>query len=111
MRGRRAAAVVLAVLAALAATITLTLAGCESFGEHASGERLARMKRSPEWHGDRFANPQLLILRGDDDAELRPLGMIHRMRRSQPPGQWVTLRRRALSRNAQAGSSISHSAG
>jgi L-ascorbate metabolism protein UlaG (beta-lactamase superfamily) len=60
MRGRRAAAVALAVLAGLAAAITLTLAGCESFGEHASGERLARMERSPEWHGDRFANTQAM---------------------------------------------------
>lgn len=60
MRGRRAATIVLAVLAALAAAITLTLVGCESFGEHASGERLARMERSPEWHGDRFANPQAM---------------------------------------------------
>ena len=57
-RGRRAAAIVLAVAAALAAAIALALAGCQSFGEHASGERLARMRQSPEWQGDRFQNPQ-----------------------------------------------------
>ena len=57
-RGRRAAAIVLAVAAALAATIALALAGCQSFGEHASGERLARMRQSPEWQGDQFQNPQ-----------------------------------------------------
>ena len=57
-RGRKAAAIALAVLAALAAAIALTLAGCQSFGEHASGERLAGMQRSPEWHGDQFQNPQ-----------------------------------------------------
>jgi hypothetical protein len=55
---RTKAGVALAVLAAIAATIALTLAGCQSFGEHASGERLARMERSPEWNGQQFQNPQ-----------------------------------------------------
>ncbi len=59
-RGRKAVAIVLGVLAALAAAITLTLAGCQSFGEHASGDRLARMRQSPEWHDDRFENPQAM---------------------------------------------------
>ena len=59
-RGRKAVAIALGVLAALAATITLTLAGCQSFGENASGDRLARMRQSPEWHDDRFANPQAM---------------------------------------------------
>ena len=57
-RGRRAIAIALGVIAALAAAVTLTLAGCQSFGEHASGDRLARMRQSPEWRGDQFANPQ-----------------------------------------------------
>jgi L-ascorbate metabolism protein UlaG (beta-lactamase superfamily) len=60
MRGRRTAAIALAVLAGLAAAIALTSSGCESFGEHASGERLARMERSPEWQDDRFTNPQAM---------------------------------------------------
>jgi L-ascorbate metabolism protein UlaG (beta-lactamase superfamily) len=60
MRGRRKAAIALAVLASLAAVVALALTGCESFGEHASGERLARMQQSPEWQGDRFANPQAM---------------------------------------------------
>jgi L-ascorbate metabolism protein UlaG (beta-lactamase superfamily) len=60
MRGRRKAAVALAVLAALVVATALTLQGCESFGEHASGDRLARMQQSPEWRGDRFANPQAM---------------------------------------------------
>ncbi len=57
-RGRLKAGIALAVLGAIAATIALTLAGCQSFGEHASGERLARMERSPEWNGQQFQNPQ-----------------------------------------------------
>ena len=78
-RGRKAAAIALGVLAALAGGITLTLAGCQSFGEHASGERLARMQQSPEWHGDQFQNPQpmwsdmrdalLRALAGGEDVE------------------------------------------
>ena len=58
MRARRIAGVVLGVLAALALGTTLTLAGCQSFGEKPDGERLARMQRSPQWHDDRFVNPQ-----------------------------------------------------
>ncbi|MFL6628702.1 MAG: hypothetical protein ACJ8G1_19830, partial [Vitreoscilla sp.] len=57
-RVRRVAAVLLGIVAVAASAVTLTLAGCQSFGEHASGERLARMRRSPEWHGDQFHNPQ-----------------------------------------------------
>jgi L-ascorbate metabolism protein UlaG (beta-lactamase superfamily) len=34
--------------------------GCSSFGEHADGERLARMRQSPEWRDDHFNNPQPL---------------------------------------------------
>ena len=64
-RRRRKAGIALGVLAALAATVTLTLAGCQSFGEHASGERLARMEqlarvarrplREPAGHVERHA--------------------------------------------------------
>jgi L-ascorbate metabolism protein UlaG (beta-lactamase superfamily) len=60
MRRGRLATIVLGTLAALAAAIAGTLAGCQSFGEHASGDRLARMRQSPEWHGDAFANPQAM---------------------------------------------------
>ena len=58
MRGRRVAAIALAILGALGVGVALTLTGCQSFGEHASGERLARIQQSPEWHGDQFTNPQ-----------------------------------------------------
>ena len=58
MRGRRVAAGLLGIVAALASAVTLTLAGCQSFGGHAQGERLALMQHSPEWHGDQFQNPQ-----------------------------------------------------
>ena len=60
MGRRRAAAIALGLAAALAAAIAATLSGCQSFGEHASGERLARMERSPEWHDDAFRNPQAM---------------------------------------------------
>ena len=58
MRGRRVAGVLLGVVAAAAAGISATLSGCQSFGAHAGGERLARMERSPEWRDGEFRNPQ-----------------------------------------------------
>ena len=73
MQRRRQAGIALGIAAALAATIALTLAGCQSFGEHASGDRLARMERSPEWHDDHFANPQAMWS-DMRDALLRALG-------------------------------------
>jgi L-ascorbate metabolism protein UlaG (beta-lactamase superfamily) len=60
MRRGRMAAIALGGVAALAAVVTATLAGCQSFGEHADGERLARMERSPEWHDGEFRNPQAM---------------------------------------------------
>jgi L-ascorbate metabolism protein UlaG (beta-lactamase superfamily) len=60
MRGRGKAGIAVGALALIIGAIALTLAGCQSFGEHASGDRLARMERSPEWHDDRFANPQAM---------------------------------------------------
>ena len=56
----RTAAIALGLAVAVAAGVAATLSGCQSFGEHASGERLARMERSPEWHGDAFRNPQAM---------------------------------------------------
>ncbi len=46
----------------LAATLMTAfgMSGCTAFGEHAQGERLARMTQSPEWHDDHFENPQPL---------------------------------------------------
>ena len=79
MRRGRTTAIALGVLAALAAAVVATLAGCQSFGERASGERLARMRQSPEWHYERFQNPQpmwndlrdalLHVLAGGPDVE------------------------------------------
>ena len=60
MRLRRVVRIALGLVVALGAIAALTLCGCQSFGEHASGERLARMERSPEWHDDHFANPQAM---------------------------------------------------
>ena len=60
MRRGRAAAIALGMLGVLAAAVAATLAGCQSFGEHASGERLARMAQSPQWHDDAFRNPQAM---------------------------------------------------
>lgn len=36
----------------------MLFSGCASFGKHAEGERLARMRQSPEWHDERFNNSQ-----------------------------------------------------
>ena len=40
-----------------------------AFGRHADGQRLARMKRSPQWAEDKFENPQPLF----DDLSLSKL--------------------------------------
>ena len=58
MRGRRIAGIAAGIVALAAAGLVAALAGCQSFGEHASGERLARMEHSPEWRDDQFRNPQ-----------------------------------------------------
>ena len=34
------------------------ITGYTSFGKAPSGERLSRMKQSPQWHGNKFENPQ-----------------------------------------------------
>jgi L-ascorbate metabolism protein UlaG (beta-lactamase superfamily) len=34
------------------------IAGCAAFGAQPAGERLARARQSPQWHGERFENPQ-----------------------------------------------------
>ena len=39
----------------------LLVTGCSAFGEHADGERLARMRQSPEWRDDHFNNPQPVL--------------------------------------------------
>ena len=88
MGARRKAGLALGLLAALAAAVAATLTGCQSFGEHASGERLARMQRSPEWQGDRFANPQAMwsdlrdallhaLAGGPDDEPTAPVPVAH----------------------------------
>lgn len=58
MRWRRIAGTLAGIAAAIAAGITLTLSGCQSFGEHATGARLARMERSPEWRDGAFHDAQ-----------------------------------------------------
>jgi L-ascorbate metabolism protein UlaG (beta-lactamase superfamily) len=35
--------------------------GCAAFGKRASGDRLARMSRSPQWSDGKFVNPQPLV--------------------------------------------------
>ena len=48
-----------ALLLALAAAGSL--ANCAALGSRATGARLRRMQRSPEWQGSHFENPQPLV--------------------------------------------------
>jgi L-ascorbate metabolism protein UlaG (beta-lactamase superfamily) len=53
-------------LQATGAAVLLLIAGalidgCTAFGGRASGPRLVRMQRSPQWHDGRFVNPQPLV--------------------------------------------------
>jgi L-ascorbate metabolism protein UlaG (beta-lactamase superfamily) len=47
-------------LALLAIVASCLVDGWRAFGKRASGDRLARMERSPEWRGGHFADPQPL---------------------------------------------------
>lgn len=47
------------------------LSGCATFGKRPTGERRARLERSPQWKGDRFENPQ--PIRNDTLGMLRDL--------------------------------------
>src|SRR5580698_6003716 len=50
------------VAAALATLVAAgTVASCASLGARATGARLQRMQRSPEWQGSHFENPQPIV--------------------------------------------------
>jgi L-ascorbate metabolism protein UlaG (beta-lactamase superfamily) len=46
------------LMVALCVTVIVVVNGCATFGASASGDRAARMRRSPQWHDGGFANPQ-----------------------------------------------------
>jgi len=50
-----------AVLGGLAIATVVVVNGCATFGGSATGERRARMERSPQWKDGHFQNPQPLI--------------------------------------------------
>ncbi|MDD2342799.1 MAG: hypothetical protein PHV54_07895, partial [Tolumonas sp.] len=39
-------------------TSAFLIAGYSSFGKSPSGERLSKIKQSPQWHDGKFENPQ-----------------------------------------------------
>ena len=45
----------------LALGAVVSLANCAALGGRATGERLRRMKKSPEWRGSHFENPEPLV--------------------------------------------------
>jgi hypothetical protein len=45
----------------LLAVLVVVIEGWRAFGHRAEGPRLARMRRSPEWHDDHFENPEPLV--------------------------------------------------
>ncbi|HEX6245700.1 MAG TPA: MBL fold metallo-hydrolase [Polyangiales bacterium] len=58
-RAKQIGKVVLAVL--LLAAVGLLAAAWEGLGQSASGRRLARMQRSPQWRDGRFENPEPIV--------------------------------------------------
>jgi len=48
-------------LVLLLAALVAVVAGWTNFGHRATGARRDRMKRSPEWHGSEFVNPQPIV--------------------------------------------------
>lgn len=69
------------------------LSGCASFGKRPSGERRARMERSPQWKDGRFENPQPIV--NDTWGILRDVfyGSEHRVPTLQVPTEKVDPRR------------------
>src|SRR6266849_1077147 len=61
---RRTRGIVRRVLIAAALLLTVAavaIATCTPLGGRATGARLERMKRSPEWQGSHFENPQPIV--------------------------------------------------
>jgi L-ascorbate metabolism protein UlaG (beta-lactamase superfamily) len=52
------AGITLALLIALLCAVLIS--GCAAFGAKPQGERLARARQSPQWHGDQFKDPQAI---------------------------------------------------
>jgi beta-lactamase family protein len=49
------------LIAAVAVAAAGALANCAAFGGRATGARLKRMQKSPEWQGSHFENPQPIV--------------------------------------------------
>src|SRR5262245_44498592 len=71
------------LLAAVALFVTLLLIqGWRAFGQNASGERLARMQRSPQFHDGSFVNPEPIV----NDYWAMIAGMAHPSEHVRPEG-------------------------
>jgi len=78
---RRRALRIVSWIAALGALVVVVILaqGWRAFGKAADGARRTRMERSPQWHGDHFENPQVII----NDWT----GMLGAMREASPHGE------------------------
>src|SRR5688572_7280012 len=98
---RKLLGVALSLLAAIVGVMALGAAfliidGYQAFGRMARGDRLVRMKASPEWQGDVFRNPQSLyndywgmlsgaLQKSADAAPKGPLAVSRKPELSSPP--------------------------
>ena len=93
------------VLLLVLAGVVLAVSGWTAFGSRATGARLRRMQRSPQWKDGKFVNPQPLwndylggmttLFRMSPHANPKipiPVERVDRSRFQQPPpsGLWVT---------------------
>src|SRR6266849_10741138 len=89
---RRTRGIVRRVLIAAALLLTvaaIAIATCTPLGGRATGARLERMKRSPEWQGSHFENPQPIV--NDKRAAIVSLFRTDRNVRPQSPPSTVTV--------------------
>jgi L-ascorbate metabolism protein UlaG (beta-lactamase superfamily) len=75
MRKRLAWGLGLPIAGLLMLGAAVLVSGCGAFGQHAEGERLARMRQSPEWRDDHFNNTQT-VLKDFSGAMLRALASV-----------------------------------
>jgi L-ascorbate metabolism protein UlaG (beta-lactamase superfamily) len=75
MRKRLAWGLGLPIAGLLMLGAAVLVSGCGAFGRHADGERLARMRQSPEWRDDHFNNTQT-VLKDFSGAMLRALASV-----------------------------------